>query len=350
MASFCFGLATSITATYAWYSLTSVAVVDNLNILINCEDAYLELGMKNDEGEIIYPSGDSYYNKEDIEDSEDNVLGEVSGMFASSWQEGVLDKDNLLPTFRSNYRGATSYKDPGVADSSNYLQVEFYLRCNYDAEIYLSEGSYLRANHDRNVETAAKYPDEHLVAEKLDKGVNATRISFMSIGNDGNVDYHIVSNIERDTKYAGLLDLYGDHYYDYKDGKEILFGEYSGNENDFVYVDNPPISEQEVIEEDDFSTFTAYHAREDSTGNIVKGIDFEASSIGMKEENATPIDELILKEGVGQMSTAPLAKLKANEDKRLIVSIYVEGWDKDMIDSIGRAAIDINVGFVALLK
>lgn len=349
LVSFCAGLGTSITATYAWYSLTRIADVGNLNIYFNCDDAYLQLGRKNEEGEIVYPDASSY-NVDDLkEDEEEKVLGEVSGMFASTWKEGFLNADTLVPKFRSSYRGKASYKDPGLADEKAYIQSEFYLKCNYGASIYLTPESYLRANKERNKETAAKYPEEHLVAEKLDKGVNATRVSFMSINNENKVDYTIICNEERNTLYGGLLDLYGDHYYDTLNGKEILFGEYDTKEDDFVYKDNPSLGSQEEIKEDEFSTFTAYHQDKDSSDNVIQGIDFDSFDPKIKEENAVPINKLILPEGQGSMGIAPIATLKPNEDKRIVVSIYVEGWDKDMIDSIGRASIDINIGFVALL-
>jgi hypothetical protein len=42
-----------------------------------------------------------------------------------------------------------------------------------------------------------------------------------------------------------------------------------------------------------------------------------------------------------------LANLKAGECTRLVVTIYCEGWDHSMINSIGLAAFDVRLAFTA---
>lgn len=345
--SFCFGLATSVTATYAWYNTMTVGVIEGFNLKFSTSTYELKLGIKDESGKIIYPEGESSYDEEDVGASSEYVLGEVSGMFSSEWKDNVLDVDSLLPTFRSSYLFANNYTKSGLADREAYFQQEFYIRANEDCSIFLSEGSYLESNEELNKKTAEAYG---LDPEKLAKSVNATRISIMTIDNDRKINYKILTptSAPRETYYGGVLSRFkreNSRYYDYIDDKEILFGEYTLLGDHISYVRNPSIEEQiqargGEIAEDEFSCFTAYH------NPNVYGVDL--SSVTIAKEDSSPMSDYILKKDQAVATHAPLFTLDKDEDKRVIVSIYLEGWDLDMIDSIARASMNVSLNFAAL--
>ena len=50
------------------------------------------------------------------------------------------------------------------------------------------------------------------------------------------------------------------------------------------------------------------------------------------------------------LNKKPLCTVKKGIDKRIVVSCYIEGWDKDMTDQIANATFEINIAFTALIK
>ena len=117
---FSFGVATSAVATTAWYNLLDIAVVSNLNLKIDMSDARLDLGLKLDDGTIIW--NNDGVHEDGFTDEElginGTVLHDVSGMFESDWLNESTDLTTALPKFHTRYRPM------GVSGNTGFISDE----------------------------------------------------------------------------------------------------------------------------------------------------------------------------------------------------------------------------------
>ena len=188
--------------------------------------------------------------------------------------------------------------------------------------------------------------EEGVTVEELNDVKDATRVSFLF----DNKYVIIKNNGSVETKYAGLLDLQNDGYYDYevveddngeKIEREVIFGEYVGTP---TYLE--PLSEEEAAREAvDFGD----KKRNVFLGNHKAGVyRIDPSSVSMANESATDINDLIFTDDRVGEKLKPLLYLKANEAKRIVITTYLEGWDLKMTDLLNKASLDVNVSFVPL--
>ena len=77
-------------------------------------------------------------------------------------------------------------------------------------------------------------------------------------------------------------------------------------------------------------------------------VDLENSTtLNIIKENAYDLDSLRLDDDLAK-SVRPICHVHAGEMKRLVVTVYVEGWDKHMTDDINYAAFYISLSFLAV--
>ena len=331
--AFLFSLSCSVTATLAWYQVNAIFSIKHLNINFSTADVSLELGVKGDQGE---PNFDPEYVASHVawadRDGRQDGLLPVSSMYSEEWMNQVTE-DNInesVPRYRKAYRGPYDNKITSFTEvGEGYVQQEFYLRSNYDCSLYLSSESYMVPNLDKNHTTAVNYG---LDENGLNDVVNATRLSLYT-----GEEFVIVNpGVSEETYYGGLLDLNLDGYYDNIDDKEVVYGQYSGN---LDY--KSPLSPQETSPlVDNKSTFEGNH----QPGVYRADLD----SIEIAKENSVPWNKATLDVNAGNTSNKPITILHADEPKRIVCSIYVEGWDKHAIDQVQRASFDISIIFAAL--
>ena len=239
---FSFGVATSAVATTAWYNLLDIAVVSNLNLKIDMSDARLDLGLKLDDGTIIW--NNDGVHEDGFTDEElginGTILNDVSGMFESDWLNESTDLTTALPKFHTRYRPMGVSGNTGfISDEEmekNIVQKEFVLYSeNYDMDIYLDEVTSFTPNTKMNYDKAKEKADDKndaneiaQIKDKLDQVIYAARLSFLTdegyiiINPHKSVD---INNQPIKTYYGGILDLNKDGFYDSRDGKEVLYGE-----------------------------------------------------------------------------------------------------------------------------
>lgn len=335
---FSLGAATSVVATTAWYNIQEFAAVGDLNLQINMEDKWLHLGLKQTpDSEPIFKEDDSGFTKEEL-GIEDTVLSDVSGMFESDWLNSSTDLTTAFPKFQTRYGIGKNKQKPGFEeDKSVYVQNEFVFVSNFDGEVHLHDSSFVLANVEANKKVAGTDANR---LEELNKVVHAVRISFFT--DEG---YYIVNPGEsEETLYGGILDLDNNGYYDYieeKDDeenvtkKEILYGQYEGTPTykDIVTEDNPPLLDKN-------NTFLGNHSKD------VYPVDVD--SVEIAKENAIKMDEFVYNKDNHRLRH-PICHVEQGVPKRIIVSIYVEGWDRHMIDGIAEASFDVNIAFTGLV-
>ena len=356
---FSLGVGTSVTATYAWYTLREFSSVNNLNLQIDAmsEDAYLKLYLDKDGEQIHKEDG---YTKEDLgikdEDGNERELTDVSGMYQEKWLNEETDMQNAIPELRTSYRTAfgVNTKDSGPANRSKtgkdfYVQNVFYLEAGMDCHIYLAEDSDISANQEQN-EIVARTKGKNL--DKLNQVAHTVRTSFFT--DEGYVVAQPDDN-DYETYYGGILDLNKDGTYDNKDNKEILYGEFDG---EVPYRSEP--KEFTPVEEKDITTFISNH------GDGITQVDIEKANEQIKKENAKKIKDVtyintsshkeeydngtrsMVQDVILNKKATPLCSVHKGEKKRIVVSVYVEGWDRYMTDDIASACFDINISFTAL--
>lgn len=330
---FSFGVATSAVATSAFYSLLEIATVGNLNLEIDMTDAWLRLGLLRN-GSLLFKEDGSGFTKEEL-GIENTVLGEVSGMFESDWLNEQTDLSTALPKFHSRYKPGLPKTNPGYEEGKDiFVQNEFVFEAGQDCEIYLDASSYIKANVEANKKTAEEKGWDASRADALNEVVHAVRISFLT--DEG---YIIVNPGEsNETFYGGILDLNKDGYYDDIEGKEILYGEYEGTPT-YLPGETDPTSDEY---KDNRNTFVANHRQGIEKVNL--------NSVEIKKENANKLQALTYDANDPLKEALPICHVKKGVQKRIIVSIYVEGWDKHMTDDIGSASFNANIAFTGLIK
>lgn len=339
---FSFGVATSAVATSAWYSLLDSTVVGDLNVQINLrQDDWLELHLLNHGMDISYEDGRGF-SKEEL-GIEGKTLGEVSGMFESDWLNEDTDLSEAVPKFHSRYKPGLSKTNSGYSSQDDaggfYVQNEFYFEAGTAMELYLDQSSCIEPNAEMNRQVAEEkgFSDDIDRVKALDDVVHAVRISILT--DEG---YMIIKRGETgDTYYGGILDLDKDGYYDYNpdNNKEYLYGEYSGDVNYLPGETNETSDEKK----DNRNTFVANHKQG------VEKVDIDNSNLNIKKERAYKLSDVSFDEN-DPLRKTPICHVKKNERKRMILSIYVEGWDQKMTNDIASASFDITIAFTALIK
>lgn len=357
---FSLGVVTSVTSTYAWFTLTSMGAISNLNLTLNYDTSFALYLSPNREsvdtslsveelletGALIHEEGG--YSREQL-GIEGIELNDVSGMFQSKWlnDETIYDQ-TLLPKLRTAPRFWTAdvdaSVDPGETNERDtFVQNVFYLQAGEDCSIYL-DGSKNEETGDLNTYVRANLAANQKVADetgrdvnKLNKVVNAVRVSFLTT--DGYVIADPGDTYET-TYYAGLLDTGVTGYYDVKDGYEVMYGEYLG---EVRYVENE--RHDEKFENGD--VFTSNHMPGVQIVDPEQLEDPGNSDLHAVKEEAVSLESLSYDSTKGRKYT-PLCTLRKGELKRIVVTIYVEGWDRDMTDAIASASFDIALSFIAV--
>ena len=347
-------LATSVTATYAFYDLSSSATVSILNMYMDLSNEML-IGMKNPNGAIDYQEGigspyiashsDAYY--------EGKPLDEVSGMYQSLWNNESFDPKTGFPSFRGSYQNVDGTEMPPLATDESYIQLEFFIKSSWDGYLYLGDGFSLSADHEKNLDTVNRLRSNGKLGvsvEDLDTVVNAARISFLS------TESYIVLNPDpdEDTVFGGPLNIRGaDQYYDFdaNTGKELVYGEYLDGAQ-IVFDDDPLTSDLDENPDVKKDSFHAIHKAGIRKYNVDKTKEANGNRLPFRHESAYSISDLTLKEGQNYNDpslTKPLARLESGKDTRLVVTIYLEGWDKDMTNSICYGAFNLDLEFEGLM-
>lgn len=325
---FIFSVSCSVTSTLAWYAINKSFTVRNLNVVIGSEQETLRLGIRDANGEVVFK--DEYTN-EDLDISHDGLLP-VSAMRSEEWlnNTSILDSEKM-PEFREAYWGPTTQITNYATEG--FVRKEFFLKSSRDCSLYLSDETFAKPNEAKNRITADTYTD--ISYEHLNDAINSLRMSFYV---DSNNSYTIVNpGNSLTTYYGGLLDLNLDGYYDidHTNNAEFAYGEVNGGVSylDYTYSDSTPYPNST-------STFIANHP------NNVKLVDLSKTSF--KKENSRKLSEVCINEEVGQTSNAPLCILHKDVVQRIVVSLYLEGWDEHTVDHIQRAAMDVSILFMAL--
>ena len=321
----------------AWYAASSRLQVNVINMEIDA-DAELKISETNN-----------------ILDATDKLSFDTTDRFApvttahsSSW---ISEKTEQNPIFYDDTISlGDQFADRPFVATSGYFSKELYLFCDHDVTVTISNENletlesetFIIPDSDKNLSQAhaihervkditdESSPDymfvglsEEEIAERLDNLVKAMRFSIL-VPIEDNYQYVIVdpSKEEGDKTYlGGILDNNVDRYFDYNDltGKERLYGEFINKEA--VQYDEALSEDSSYVKEGAPSAFNAKHKKG------IQRFNFEKSKEYIKAEDSHSLDEF------DDHAHTPLnIPVKRDVGTRIVLSVYIEGWDLDSVN------------------
>lgn len=342
----------SVTSTYAWFAVSEAGKVSFMDLKIN-EDHSIKIGLKNNDGEIDYYESinDGILEEHFVSYHAGSALADVSSMYTDLWLNENTNYETAYPILRQSYAADGNIHESYPA-TQGYYQFEFFFKSDSDMYLFLDyEETKCQALHDENLKYANAYNDgvsdesKKINVKDLDNVVNATRVSFFS--SNGYYIYEPNALTSSHTLLGGILDVAPkDGYFDYDSSamKETVYGEY--DESATLVYDDPQTEDSSLSGKE--SCFNAIHKAGVSRFNYEASV---AQGLSIKEEKTYTLEQLGIKSGQGQFdkeSMTPIAALKENTPTRVVVTIYLEGWDFDVTEAIGNGKFNLNLGFKGL--
>ena len=330
------------TSTLAWFSIGSYNRISNIKFGFD-PGTKLKAQLKSlSSEEWIDPDKDGcfYFSNE-------FSFAPVSNMFASDWYAestyASLDPEIDKPKYMLGYGGSevtSTTRTPYAQENNQYISLQFRFTCDRDLYLFLdSKTTVVEADKEANKATAS---DLSYVSESdLNRVEKACRISFF--GNMGYTVYEPNKEENDLTYYGGRLNIRSgqlDGYWDYdeKTGKEILYGEYSDGALDALEYEL--VTSQDPIG-DPMNTLEAVSKK----GNLAISNLSSLKEEGLiASERSYTLQEL----GADAENVHPLLFIPAGQTRKLTVSIYIEGWDKDCDTFIEAATLGASITFTGV--
>ena len=320
LALFSLTLSAFVTSTIAWFSVSDFLTVGNIHVEATNHD--IRIGQRNPRGMIEFSNSDSLTNEKEY------YLTPVSSMF----QDNSVYLNNTFPTLSNEYPSAQGYRETGNANSGFYQQ-EIFLTSDVGTYVYLDPTTSVKANNARNEVTAVQ---TGVSVDELNKIEDAIRVSFYS--EDGYVIYEPNVETGSKTKLGGLLDVsFYDGYIDYNSSfEEVLYGEYNEDAN-LIYDD----AVDHDVEHHEYDNAKPGVGGKTKAGirhlNLEKSV--SEGNLHIKEEETYALSELL-------HTKKWVTYIAPNEIKRLVLTIYLEGWDKECSSDLINAAFSAHIAFM----
>ena len=357
--------AISVTITLAWYGSSNRLSVNYLDVGIN-GDNDLKVSVKNEAGTFV----DKLDNQQ-LNDLDKSFQFEpVSSMFKNNW----MDQKKDMPSFYDSSSSLTSSSgEPDLREAKQgFFSRKIYLLSN--ANLYATldgEKSFFTNNEESNSLRAQALYNAHKdeegfdltveqIKENLNQLENCLRVSIL-VNNPNYYRYYIIDPNKGEnevTTFGGLLDNNGDGYYDTYNHAEIVNNAVVYTEKETVYgevndrskiVYNDPLHDSSV---DDSTVPQPVHS---ILGNSFNGISKEtvytyneqaslANGLEFAKEESVTFQDIV----DSGMNTNVLIPCYANVATEIVVSIYLEGWDRQCVNATMGASFEGNISFKLL--
>lgn len=328
----------TLSMSLAWYANSTKLRINSINISIDC-DRQLAISTAPD-GKYV-----TSLDKQDLEDC--GSFYPVTSAH-SEWYD-VDKKDMPDFYFDTNYT-EEEYAQLSSLASLGYFAQKLYLKSDDDVLVSINpKETFINPNTEFNKTYAHElflrdpYISEAEYEFRLNELVKSMR--YLILINDMETDnykYIIIDpNKNSTTTYGGLLDNNDDDYYDYfkkeSDGKlyERVYGEV--NDRSLIIYDDPLEEDsdyKDVTEEP--NAFNARHKKGVYRFNREQSIE---NGLVFKEEVSHTLDEF---EGVSKPFYFPVY---VDRPQEIVLSIYIEGWDLDSVNSNMGATFNSNITF-----
>lgn len=372
--------ALSVSLTLAWYGASDRVNVDFLDVSMASE-ATLLISRSN---QIDSFKGNSLVDDDFNEYGDNFLFAPVSSMHSNLW----MDTKQASPVFydcSSSQVPHTGYYEQPAATTYGVFSADVYLLSSLSFYVSLdvdecSFANNTELNEQRAVEIYNTYykdsshsnDEKNAKIEEIEKDLNdlikCLRVSIL-VPSENHYNYYIINPNKIDENgneevvlYGGRLDNNGDGYWDtYEtlvDGetieKEVLYGDVE-NRNVMNDVYSKPLNQEEgYVEPSEEAGSGSHHKRIPQIEvNSFEG-ESKPNAWRFDEEAEQKAKDLGLK--IKEEQSLSLQEIKDNENKiripcyasqptRIVVSIYLEGWDRDCINATMGAAFSTKICF-----
>ncbi len=331
-------LVASIGLSLAWYVSGSILYIQQINISFR-GDKKIYVGLDDNEENF----------KETIKFDDKNYFP-ISSMFSEEW----IDRKASKPQFRGEYT-AISHSNPNsytksdlVEEENGYFSKELYLYCESNVVLTVdSEQTTFTPDEEANERKARSLANENESKEDILKDLNdvvkSLRYSIL-IPNEEDYHYYIVDPYkEEDTYLCGLMNYddnsnkYYDSYHEEEERYEYFYGEY--NDESLIIYDEPLEEDTEQVGRP--SKFNAVHQAGVHTVNMEDSL---SNGFIPKVEESLSLDKADIKTEQGYENGVRI-KLKAFIPTKIVLSLYLEGWDLDNTSYVEQGEFNANIKF-----
>lgn len=321
------GIMIGVNALSISFSLAWSAYATRLNV------EEIEMRFKGDKQLRISTSPNVEDFKERLERGVDNLnevelFKPVSSMYSDEW----TSINGQTPLFRDcTATSVDAWGNPQDAEyvTDGYYSQELYLMCDDDVIVTLNQKTtVMKANETENARLAKTMvgfyegKSEQDILDGLNSQEKCLRMSIL-LPDEDCYQYTIIDPYkdDKDVYFAGALDNVTDRYYDYYNGQdgeryEVIYGN-AKNKEKAVYDE---CKEQDIEKaEGDYTIFNARTMANVHRFNLEKSLE---NGLDVEKEKSYSLEEIDVYE-------TPLAiPLYRNKPRKIVLSIYLEGWDK----------------------
>ena len=350
-------VALSISLTLAWYGASDRMLIENLEVHVNAK-GNLKVSTSPDIDKFV-----TDLTNEDLNDLNDNFLfAPVSTMHKHTW----MDNKEATPVFyESAYKQVLSSGEPYLEKCEyGFYQKELYFLTtmhNQYAVLDLTDkeegGSFFEVgdNSGRAKDLYNKYHEVwglelEDIQNKLDNLINSLRVSIL-VNEENDYHYYIVDPTKKAdevTYLGGRLDNDKNQYYDtYTDlnhvKREVIYGEV--NNRDLIVYDDPVDpnykDNTQVTAVDEASHFlgNSFLGKSRKNAYTFNKQASEANGFKIAQEESLSLDDIRNDE------TSLKIPLVSGVPTKIVLSIYLEGWDIDCINATMGASFNTKLSF-----
>ena len=335
----------SLSFSVAWYASSNFLTVAPIDISIQT-DRELKISTKNEE--------QYFKNGLSLDDGDLAYIGVFAPVSTISSQEWISLRADT-PVFYDCARTWSSHlppeKDIIRKDDYYYYSQDFYIYADDDVFVTLdTEKTFIDANEDYNKEQVPTIKKEHPelseneIMEKLNNLVKAMRFSIL-VPDVDNYAYYVIdpNKAENDEEvlFGGVLDnsktLTYDTYRLNGEEYETVYGDV--NDRSLIVYDDELADD--IVYQGESSAFNATHKAGTHPFNYEKSV---ANGMEFAKEQSISLDDL--------KNNPNLIKIPVDRGyshtRKIIVSIYIEGWDLRSINSTMGASFLSNMSFKIL--
>ena len=347
------GMAGSIAGTLAWYQYSTRATLGYNGTSIG-QSQMLQIGIQSD---VDFTANlvDTLGNPIDLDLTKETIGGKDYYFAASGSglgekaisayiaKMGQAENRHLQPLSTHSYSKGDDFKlyralisgypnSTKEAPISAYCSLPLAFRISYSSKEGYAENAAIWLTG-----AMATSLDGHSIIH------NGLRIHVDGAGNKFILNPSLGSEGEAGaTNVAGLLDLNQDGYYDFKDGQEIIYGDYSGSATPTAFASDTALDDVNHTGGTSKSTFLSRHKGGingySSASPFITPLKAEYETL----KSIAPVDD----EGAlsGGMPIA-ITGTGDNPIGEATLSIYMEGWDFSVIDSQVGKGFDLALQF-----
>lgn len=326
-----------VTSTIAWFDISNNLIVNNMTMTFGKDHDNVKIGFSED-GDF-YSDVDSTILEREVGFKHDQAFFPLTSGFQNEWLTSSTPFEGTLPVLH------TDPVEGNIVATKGFLQFPLYFKTSEDGYIYLDGATSFSANTDENLKAAKKL---HLQPSDLNEIAFCSRASFYSEDYGFKIFEPNVSASSK-TALGGRLDLQPfDGYFDYEKAtdSEIMYGDYNRNDNPTLFYG--VASTEDSLYEGANTCFNA------ATKAGIRPLDLAASAnqggLKIAQEMTFTLAELGAPAGGGRLGVGrPLAYCYAGQPKKVILTVYVEGWDLDTVQAVSAASFNMNIVFTALM-